>query len=184
MGGFSLKMGAFSERGTLSKSSKRLCSCTSLKKSCSRRWLTTSFPPTVSTRSLGSLLKAPKGSAATTSSASPIRGGVAPNGKRITPCPERMLGVVTPYHSRSHSLVGQRECMGSLFLGSSVQTRRVLWVRGWGNQPSDFPFPLPGRILTFWTLIIRGLWGFSFLPPAPTPPASSSSSSTSSSSSS
>ena len=37
-----------------------------------RRWLTTSLPPTVNTRSLGSLLKAPKGSAATTSSASPI----------------------------------------------------------------------------------------------------------------
>ena len=91
--------------------------------------MTTSFPPTVSTRSLGSLLKAPKGSAATTSSASPIRGGVAPNGKRIIPCPEIMLGVVTPYHSRSHSLVGQRECMGSMFSGSSVQTRRVLWVR-------------------------------------------------------
>ena len=96
--GFSLKMGAFSERGTLSGSSKRLCSCTSLKKSCCKRWLTTSLPPTVSTRSLGSLLKAPKGSAATTSSASPIRGGVAPKGKRITPCPEIMLGVVTPYH--------------------------------------------------------------------------------------
>ena len=104
----------------------------------------------MSTRSLGSLLKAPKGSAATTSSASPIRGGVAPKGKRITPCPKIMLGVVTPYHSRSHSLVGQRECMGSLFSGSSLHTRRVtLWMRGWGNHPSDFPFPLPGRILTF-----------------------------------
>ena len=69
-------------------------------------------------------------SAATTSSASPIRGGVATKGKRITPCPEIMLGVVTPYHSRSHSLVGQRECIGNLVSGSSVQTRQVLWVRG------------------------------------------------------
>ena len=94
-----------------------------------------------------------------------------------------MLGVVTTYHSRSHSLVGQRECMGSLFSGSSVQTRRVLWVRGWGNQPSDFPFPLPGQILTFWALIMRGLWGFSFPLPAPTSSTSSTSSSSSSSSS-
>ena len=62
--------------------------------------MTTSYPPTVSTVSLVSLLKAPKGSAATTSSASLIRGGVAPNGKRITPCPEIMLGVVTPYLRR------------------------------------------------------------------------------------
>ena len=51
-------MGAFSERGTLSKSSKRLCSCTSLKKSCSRRWLTTSFPPTVSTSEMRESLEA------------------------------------------------------------------------------------------------------------------------------
>ena len=148
MGGLSLKMGAFSKRGTLSKSSKRLSSCTALKKSCSIRWFTTSLPLVVSTRSLGSLIKAPKGSAATTSSASPIRGGVAPKGKIITPCPEIMLGVVTPHHSLSHSLVGQRECTGSLVSGSSVHTRRVLWVRGWGNQPSDCPFPLPGRIPT------------------------------------
>ena len=33
--------------------------------------------------------------------------------------------------------------------GSSVPTWRVLWARSWGNQPPDFPFPLPGRILTF-----------------------------------
>ena len=113
----------------------------------------------------------------------PNKGGVAPKGKRITPCPEIMLGVVTPYQARSHSLVGQRGCMGSLFSGSSVQTRRVLWVRGWGNHPSDFPFPLPVQILTFWTLIMRGLWAFSFPLPAPTSTTSSTSPSTSSSSS-
>ena len=50
MKGLSLRMGAFSERGTLSKSSKRLCSWTSLKKLCSRRWLINSLPPTVSRR--------------------------------------------------------------------------------------------------------------------------------------
>ena len=85
MGGFSLKMGAFSERGTLSRSSKRLSSCTALKKSCSIKWLTTSLPVVVNTRSLGSLLKAPKGSAATTSSASPIRGGVLPQKEKESP---------------------------------------------------------------------------------------------------
>ena len=89
-----------------------------------------------------------------------------------------MFGVVTPYHAHFHSLVGQRECMGSFFSGLSVQ---VLWVRGWANQPSDFPFPLPGQILTFWALIMRGLWGFPL--PAPTSSTSSTSSSTSSSSS-
>ena len=89
------------------------------------------------------------GSTLNTSSASPIRGGVAPKRKILTPWPKTMLGVVTPYHSRSQSLVRQRECMGSLVSGSSLQTRRVLWVRGWGNQPSVFPFPLPGLILTF-----------------------------------
>ena len=88
---------------------------------------------------------------------------MAPKGKRITPCPEKMLGVVTPYHSRSHSLEAQREWIGSLVSGSSVQTQRVLWVRGWGNQPSVFPFPLPGLILSFCTLIMRGWWGLSFL---------------------
>ena len=74
------------------------------------------------------------GSASTTSSASPIRGGVAPRGKRITPCPEKMLGVVTPYHY--HSLETQMEWIGSLDFGSSVQTRRML---GWGktNHPSS-----------------------------------------------
>ena len=123
------------------------------------------------------------GSTSTTFSASPIRGGVAPKGKRITPCPERILGVVTPYHSRSHSLVGQRECMGSLVSGSSVQTRRMLWARSWGNQLADFPFPLPGRILTFRTVIMRGWWGLHFPLPPPTSSTSSASSSTSSSSS-
>ena len=62
---------------------------------------------------------------------------------------ERMLGVVSPHHSRSPSLLGQREWIGSLVSGSSVQTRRVLWERWWGNQPSVFPFPLLGLILTF-----------------------------------
>ena len=138
----------------------------------------------VTTRSFGSVLKAPMGSAAFTSSASPIRGGVAPKRKKITPCPKTIVVVVTPYHSRSHSLVGQRDCMGSLVSGSSVQTQRVLWVRGWGDQPSDFPFPLPGVILTFWTLIMRGWWGLSFPLTPSTSSASSTSSSTSSSSSS
>ena len=82
-----------------------------------------------------------------------------------------MLGVVTPYHSRS-----KRECTRNLFLGSSVQTRQVLWVEGSGNQPSDFPFPLSGGILPFYTLIMRGLWGFSFPLPAPTSSTSSASS--------
>ena len=82
-----------------------------------------------------------------------------------------MLGVVTPYHSRS-----KKECTRNLFSGSSVQTRQVLWVRGWGDQPSDFPFHLPGRILPFYTLIMRGLWGFSFPLAAPTSSTSSASS--------
>ena len=139
MGGFSWKMGAFSEGGTLPRSSQRLSGCTRLKKSCSSKWFTTNLSLVVTTRSIGSLLKGPMGSASTTSSASPIMGGVGPKGKRITPCPETMLGVVTPYHSRSHSFVGQRECMGSLVSGSSVETRRVLWVRGKGNETFSLP---------------------------------------------
>ena len=47
------------------------------------------------------------------------------------------------------------------------RARRVLWVRGWGNQPSVFPFLLPSLILTFCTPIMRGWWGLSFPPPAP-----------------
>ena len=98
MGGFSLKVGAFSERGTLSRSSKRLSSRTLLKKLCWIKWFATNLSPVVTTRSFGSLLKAPMGTAAATSSASPIREGFTPKGKRITPCPKIMLGVVTPYH--------------------------------------------------------------------------------------
>ena len=75
-------------------------------------------------------IKGPHGLCLNHFSASPIRAGVAPKGKRITPCPEKMLGVVTPYHARSHSLEAQREWIGSLVSGSSVQPRRVLWVRG------------------------------------------------------
>ena len=75
-------MGAFSERGTLSRSSKRLLSCTSFKKSCSSKKFTTNRSPAVSTRSFGSLLKAPMGSAATTSLASPIKGGCPKRSKK------------------------------------------------------------------------------------------------------
>ena len=41
-------------------------------------------------------IQGPMGSAITTSSASPIRGGVAPKGKRITRCRESMMGMVNP----------------------------------------------------------------------------------------
>ena len=88
-GGFSLKTGAFSERGTLSRSSQRLSSCTALKTSCSNNWFTTNLSPVVTTRCIGSPLKAPMGSGSTSSSASPMRRGVAPKGKRITPAPKQ-----------------------------------------------------------------------------------------------
>ena len=97
MGGFSLKMGAFSERGTLCRSSKRLCSCTSLKKMCSRRWLTTSLPPTMSTScpnlSLGSLLKVPmQGLGGNHLLRLPNKGGCCPKRKKNHPPPRNNVG--------------------------------------------------------------------------------------------
>ena len=48
--------------------------------------------------------------------------------------------------------------------------------KGFGEPTIRLPFPFPGQILTFWTLIMRGLWGLSFPLPAPTRTTSSTSS--------
>ena len=112
-------------------------------KSCLSKWCTPNLSPMVNTRSFGSLFKAPLGSAMTTSSASPISGGVARKGKRITPYPEIMLGVATRYHSHSHSLVAQREWIGSLVCGSPVHICPARVVGEWLGKPSiRLPLPL------------------------------------------
>ena len=137
--GFSLKMAAFSERGTLSRSSKRLSSWTSLKKSCSSKWFTTKLSPVVTTDQLDPYERPPR---ALPQPLPRIRGGVAPKGERITPCPKTMLGVVTPYHSRAHSLVGQRECM-HWELGLGVVSADPLGSVGEGLGEPTIRLPLP-----------------------------------------
>ena len=48
----------------------------------------------------------------------PNKGGCCPKRKKNHPLPRNNVGSGEIYHSRSHSLVGQRECMGSFFSGS------------------------------------------------------------------
>ena len=75
----------------------------------------------------------------------PNNGRCCPKRKKNYPLPRNNVGSGDPI-----PLVLPLPCGAKgVVSGSSVQTRRVLGVRGWRNQPSVMSFPLPGVILTF-----------------------------------
>ena len=111
------------------------------------------------------------GSVVTTSWASPTKGGVAPKGKRITPCPETLLGVVTPHDSRSHSLVGQKGVHRELDFWVIGTDPAGVGGKGVGKPAICVPLPLSKLDSYLLHTNHEGVLGLALPPPtSPMPP--------------